>query len=415
MRVVRGAAAASGKAAVARATRVAPVRRGAATPRRGSAFRPLGALSDQAPKSFDAASATENFEKPTVLVAEKLGEAGIELLQKFSNVELAYGMDEHELLSKISLCDALIVRSGTQVTKEVFAASKGRLRVVGRAGVGIDNVDVHAATENGCVVVNAPTANTVAAAEHGIALLCSFARNVAQADASMREGQWNRSKLVGVSLVDKTLAIMGFGKVGSEVARRAQGLGMKVIAYDPYAPEDKARALGVDLVDFDEAVARGDFFSLHMPLTPKTDKMFNAEVFRAMKETAVIVNVARGGVIDDHDLARALDDNEIAGAALDVFTVEPPPAEGADANPLLNRPNVILTPHLGASTVEAQEGVAVEVAEAVVTALRGELASSAINAPMVSSELIKVSFSLPPVGFPARVFLRDKLRLERSH
>merc|ERR1712057_116073 len=189
---------------------------------------------------------------------------------------------------------------------------------------------------------------TVAAAEHGIALLCSFARNVAQADASMRSGKWERSKLVGVSLVDKTLAVMGFGKVGSEVARRAQGLGMKVIAYDPYAPVDKAKALGVELVDFDEAVARGE-------------------------------------VIDDQALADALDNEEIAGAALDVFTVEPPPADHC----LVGRPNVVLTPHLGASTVEAQEGVAVEVAEAVLTALRGEPASSAINAPMVPSELMK--------------------------
>ena len=294
-------------------------------------------------------------------------------------------MSEAELLVKVAESDAIIVRSGTQVTKEVFAASKGRLRVVGRAGVGIDNVDLHAATQNGCVVVNAPTANTVAAAEHGIALLCSFARNVAQADASMRQGKWERSALVGVSLVDKTIAIMGFGKVGSEVARRAQGLGMKVIAHDPYASADKAKALGVELVDFDEAVARGDFFSLHMPLTPTTDKMFNAEVFRAMKPNAVVINVARGGVINDNDLAAALDAGEIAGAALDVYTVEPPPAD----NPLVGRPNVILTPHLGASTVEAQEGVAVEVAEAVVTALRGEPAPSAINAPMVSSELMK--------------------------
>ena len=333
----------------------------------------------------DLGSAGEANEKPTVLVAEKLGAAGIELLEKFANVECCYDMDVNELHQKISLCDALIVRSGTQVTKEVFAASKGRLRVVGRAGVGIDNVDIHAATQNGCVVVNAPTANTVAAAEHGIALLCSFARNVPQANASMLSGKWERSKMVGVSLVDKTLAIMGFGKVGSEVARRAQGLGMKVIAYDPYAPVEKAKALGVELVDLDEAVARGDFFSLHMPLTPNTDKMFNAEVFKNMKNSAVIINVARGGVIDDQALADALDNNEIAGAALDVFTVEPPPAD----NPLVGRENVILTPHLGASTKEAQEGVAVEVAEAVLTALRGEPATSAINAPMVSSELMR--------------------------
>jgi len=326
------------------------------------------------------------LEVPTVLVAEKLGEAGIELLKQHANVECCYDMSEADLLEKIAESDAIIVRSGTQVTKEVFTASKGRLRVVGRAGVGIDNVDVHAATETGCVVVNAPTANTVAAAEHGIAMLCAFSRNVPQADASMRAGKWERSKYVGVSLVDKTIAVMGFGKVGSEVARRAQGLGMKVIASDPYAPQDKAKAMGVELVSFDEAVARADFFSLHMPLTPTTDKMFNADVFKRMKKNAVIINVARGGVIDDQALADALDNEEIAGAALDVFTKEPPTKE---ENPLIGRPNVVLTPHLGASTVEAQEGVAVEVAEAVLTALRGDPAPSAINAPMVTPELMK--------------------------
>jgi len=349
---------------------------------RSSACKPLNAIQDMS--SADVGS-SKKATKPTVLVAEKLGAAGIELLEKYANVECCYDMDSAQLLQKISLCDALIVRSGTQVTKEVFAASKGRLRVVGRAGVGIDNVDIPAATQNGCVVVNAPTANTVAAAEHGIALLCSFARNVPQANASMRSGKWERSKLVGVSLVDKTLAVMGFGKVGSEVARRAQGLGMKVIAHDPYAPAEKAKALGVELVDFDEAVVRGDFFSLHMPLTPSTDKMFNSDVFSKMKNNAVIINVARGGVIDDEALGEALDKGEVAGAALDVFAVEPPPAE----HPLLGRQNVILTPHLGASTVEAQEGVAVEVAEAVITALKGEPATSAINAPMVSSEVMK--------------------------
>ncbi|KAL3638540.1 D-3-phosphoglycerate dehydrogenase 3, chloroplastic [Castilleja foliolosa] len=193
--------------------------------------------------------------KPTILVAEKLGEAGVKLLKEFTNVDCSYNLSPEELCTKISLCDALIVRSGTKVSREVFESSAGRLKVVGRAGVGIDNVDLAAATEHGCLVVNAPTANTVAAAEHGIALLIAMSRNIAQADASVKAGKWLRSKYVGVSLVGKTLAVMGFGKVGSEVARRAKGLGMHVIAHDPYAPADRARAIGVELVSFDEALA----------------------------------------------------------------------------------------------------------------------------------------------------------------
>ncbi|KAK1293183.1 hypothetical protein QJS10_CPB17g00092 [Acorus calamus] len=322
--------------------------------------------------------------KPTVLVAEKLGEAGLELLREFSNVDCSYNLSAEELCAKISLCDALIVRSGTKVTREVFEAAKGRLRVVGRAGVGIDNVDLQAATEHGCLVVNAPTANTVAAAEHAIALLAAMARNVAQADASMKAGKWQRNKYVGVSLVGKTIAVLGFGKVGSEVARRAKGLGMHVIAHDPYAPVDRARAIGVELVSFDEAISTADFLSLHMPLTPSTSKIFNDESFAKMKKGVRIINVARGGVIDEDALVRALDNGTVAQAALDVFTVEPPPKDSK----LVLHENVTVTPHLGASTIEAQEGVAIEIAEAVVGALKGELAATAVNAPMVPAEVL---------------------------
>ncbi|KAF8400379.1 hypothetical protein HHK36_013677 [Tetracentron sinense] len=322
--------------------------------------------------------------KPTVLVSEKLGEAGLEVLRSFANVDSSYNLSPEELCSKISLCDALIVRSGTKVTREVFEAAKGRLKVVGRAGVGIDNVDLQAATEFGCLVVNAPTANTVAAAEHGIALLAAMARNVSQADASMKAGKWQRNKYIGVSLVGKTLAVMGFGKVGSEVARRAKGLGMHVIAHDPYAPADRARAIGVDLVSFDEAISTADFISLHMPLTPTTSKVFNDETFAKTKKGVRIVNVARGGVIDEDALVRALDSGVVAQAALDVFTEEPPPKDSK----LVQHENVTVTPHLGASTKEAQEGVAIEIAEAVVGALRGELAATAVNAPMVPAEVL---------------------------
>ncbi|EOA16269.1 hypothetical protein CARUB_v10004414mg [Capsella rubella] len=322
--------------------------------------------------------------KPTILVAEKLGEAGVKLLEDFANVDCSYNMTPEELNTKISLCDALIVRSGTKVGREVFESSRGRLKVVGRAGVGIDNVDLSAATEFGCLVVNAPTANTIAAAEHGIALMAAMARNVAQSDASVKAGEWKRSKYVGVSLVGKTLAVLGFGKVGTEVARRAKGLGMRVIAHDPYAPADRAHAIGVDLVSFDEALATADFISLHMPLTPTTSKILNDETFAKMKKGVRIVNVARGGVIDEDALVRALDSGIVAQAALDVFTKEPPSKDSK----LVQHERVTVTPHLGASTMEAQEGVAIEIAEAVVGALNGELAATAVNAPMVSAEVL---------------------------
>ncbi|PSC74816.1 D-3-phosphoglycerate dehydrogenase family [Micractinium conductrix] len=337
------------------------------------------------PASMSVVAVASEAAKPTILVAEKLGAGGVDMLKEVGTVDCSYDLSKEDLLAKISLVDAIVIRSATKVTREVFEASKGRLKVVGRAGVGIDNVDLAAASEVGCLVVNAPTANTVAAAEHGIALLCALARNVAQADSAMKAGRWERSKWVGVSMVGKTLAIMGFGKVGSEVARRARGLGMTVVAYDPYASAEKAAALGVTIVSFDEALSRGDFFSLHMPLTPNTKGMFNDEAFGKMKKGARIVNVARGGVIDDDSLVRALDSGVVAGAALDVFEIEPPAAD----NPLVGRPDVICTPHLGASTKEAQEEVAYEIAEAVISALNGELTPSCVNAPMMAPEVLK--------------------------
>jgi len=324
--------------------------------------------------------------KPTVLVSEKLGQAGIDLLSQYATVDTSYNLTPDQLAAKISLCDALIVRSATKVTRQVFEAAKGRLKVVGRAGVGIDNVDLAAATEYGCLVVNAPTANTVAAAEHGIALLCAMARNVSQADASIKSGKWDRNTYVGTSLVGKTLAVVGFGKVGSEVARRGKGLGMNVVAYDPYASAEKAAALGVQLVSFEDALKQGDFFSLHMPLTPSTKNLFNDATFAKTKKGCRIINVARGGVIDEDALLRALKSGQVAQAALDVFAEEPPKFEG---NELIKHPNVICTPHLGASTTEAQEGVAIEVVEAVVDALMGKLSPNAVNAPMVPAEILK--------------------------
>ncbi|KDD75393.1 D-isomer specific 2-hydroxyacid dehydrogenase, partial [Helicosporidium sp. ATCC 50920] len=240
--------------------------------------------------------------QPTILVAEKLGAGGVSMLEEGSKVEIALGMTPAELLERVSQVDALIIRSGTQVTREVFEAAKGRLKVVGRAGVGIDNVDLAAASEHGCLVVNAPTANTVAAAEHAISLITSLARHVAAADASMKAGRWERNKLVGVSVAGKTLSVFGFGKVGAEVAKRARGLGMTVLTHDPYVTEERARAQGAKLVTFDEALAAGDFLSLHMPLLPSTRHVFNDAAFAKCKKGARLVNVARGAVVDDEAL-----------------------------------------------------------------------------------------------------------------
>nr|BAD37553.1 putative D-3 [Oryza sativa Japonica Group]BAD37570.1 putative D-3 [Oryza sativa Japonica Group] len=373
---------------------LAPHRRASPLRRRGRLF--LACRVPAAAPSARGVAAEAAAGRPTVLVTEKLGDAGLELLRRFANVDCAYELTAEELRAKVSLVDALVVRSATRVTREVFEAARGRLRVVGRAGVGIDNVDLQAATEAGCLVVNAPTANTVAAAEHAIALLAAMARNVAQADASLKaescfslvlctySGKWQRNKYVGVSLVGKTLAIMGFGKVGSEVARRAKGLGMDIISHDPYAPVDRARAIGVDLVSFDEAISTADFISLHMPLTPSTAKLFDDETFANMKKGVRIINVARGGVVDEDALLRALDNGTVSQAALDVFTEEPPPKDSK----LVHHEHVTVTPHLGASTSEAQEGVALEIAEAVLGALKGELAATAVNAPMVPAEVL---------------------------
>ncbi|RVW14578.1 D-3-phosphoglycerate dehydrogenase 2, chloroplastic [Vitis vinifera] len=345
--------------------------------------------SPAAPPTLDP---VRQVQKPTILVSEKLGEAGLEVLREFGEVECSYDLSQEDLCKKISLCDALIVRSGTKVTRAVFEAAKGRLKVVGRAGVGIDNVDLQAATEFGCLVVNAPTANTIAAAEHGIALLAAMARNVAQADASMKAGEQKPWTPPLKSLTHEQMHFwMAYQHMpmwavvhGSEVARRAKGLGMHVIAHDPYAPADRARAAGVDLVSFDQAISTADFISLHMPLTPTTKKIFNDETFAKVKKGVRIINVARGGVIDEDALVRALDSGAVAQAALDVFTEEPPPKDSK----LVQHENVTVTPHLGASTKEAQEGVAIEIAEAVVGALRGELSATAVNAPMVPPEVI---------------------------
>lgn len=318
-----------------------------------------------------------------ILVTDPLAEPGVDLLREHAEVTLAYSLTPEALRTTIPPYDALIVRSGTNVTRDVIEAGEA-LRVIGRAGTGVDNIDLAAATERGILVVNAPTANCIAAAEHTIALLLALARNIPQADAAMRRGEWDRHRFVGTAVLDKTLGVVGFGRVGSEVGRRGKGLGMNVIAYDPYLPEERAHSMGVELLDFDSVLHQADFLSLHVPLTEKTRHMINAETLALVSEESYLINTARGGLVDEEALYRALIEGRLAGAALDVFAEEPP-----QDRRLSTLPNVITTPHLGASTVEAQVGVAVEVAEAVLTALRGELAPTTVNAAMVSPEAFR--------------------------
>ncbi len=307
------------------------------------------------------------------------------MLRAVGDVDVRTGMKADELIAVIGEYDALVVRSETKVTRPVIEAAS-RLLVVGRAGVGVDNIDLEAATERGVIVVNAPQGNTVAAAEHTIALLLALARHVAQADASMREGKWDRKTFVGTEVRGKSLGIVGLGKIGSEVARRAVAMEMRVLAYDPFVPEERLRGLGVESVEFEMLVRQSDFITVHPPLTASTKDMINREEIAMMKDGVRLINVARGGIVNEAALADAVKAGKVAGAAVDVFTTEPP----ASDNPLLGDPRIIVTPHLGASTAEAQERVALDVAEQIVEILEGKPARYAVNAPMLGAETLRV-------------------------
>jgi D-3-phosphoglycerate dehydrogenase len=320
-----------------------------------------------------------------VLVTEPIAEDGLEVLRREADVDVRHGLSHEQLLSIIGDYDALIVRSETQVTADILAAAKS-LQVVGRAGSGVDNIDMQAATRRGVVVVNAPEGNTIAAAEHTIGLMLALARHIPAAEASLRSGLWQRSKFIGVELRGKTLGVIGLGRVGSEVARRARGLEMRVIAFEPFQTPERAQSLGVSLVTKESLLKEADFITLHAPLTPGSKSIIGEAEFGQVKPDARIINVARGGLVDEAALLRALDSGRIAGAAIDVFEVEPPPAD----SPLLSHEKVIVTPHLGASTAEAQERVAVDVATQVLAVLRGEPALYAVNAPFIPGETFKV-------------------------
>lgn len=316
-----------------------------------------------------------------ILVAESLAEEGLALLRPTHDVDVRTGLSRADLLAALPDYDALLVRSQVQVDAEAIAAGR-RLQVIGRAGVGVDNIDLVAATHAGIVVVNAPTGNTIAAAEHTLALLFALARHVAAADASIRRGEWKRAKFTGRELRGKTLGIIGLGKIGMAVAVRARGMEMDVIGFDPIVTDEAAALHGVRLASVAEVLARADAVTVHVPLTKTTKGMIGAAELATMKPDALLINVARGGVIDEADLAAALAAGTIGGAAVDVYSQEPI----APDSPLLGAPHTILTPHLGASTEEAQTRVAVEAAEQVAEVLAGHSARYAVNAPLVTPE-----------------------------
>ncbi|MBM3946024.1 MAG: phosphoglycerate dehydrogenase [SAR202 cluster bacterium] len=317
-----------------------------------------------------------------VLVSDPLHEAGAALLKQNADVSVdtKLRLPQPDLVRAIREYDALIVRSETQVTAEVLEAGQ-RLRVVGRAGVGVDNIDLDAATRRGIAVVNAPTGNTVAAAEHTVALLLAMARNIPQSDASLKKGEWRRSQFMGVEVRNKVLGVIGLGRVGSEVARRAIGLQMRVLAFDPFITAEVASRLGVELAPMERVVAESDFLTLHTPLTAGTKGILGAAELSTMKKGSRILNVARGGLVDEDALLNAVESGHLAGAALDVYTEEPP-----KPGPLFQNPKIITVPHLGASTVEAQASVAEEVVQQVMAVLRGQPARFTVNAPFVPTE-----------------------------
>ncbi len=316
-----------------------------------------------------------------VLITEKLAEPAVELLREEFEVDVLLGLGHQELLERIGEYDGLVVRSATRVTAEVIERAEN-LKAVGRAGIGVDNIDIEAATKQGILVANAPESNTVAAAEHTLALMLAAARRIPAADSSLRGGEWNRSAFKGVEVSEKTLGLVGLGHVGTIVARGAVGMGMRVLAYDPYVSEDRMRSMNVERAgSLDEIFEASDFVSLHVPRTPQTAGMVNAGALEKMKPSAYLINVARGGIVDETALFNALKEGAIAGAALDVFEEEP-----TTRSPIFSLPNVVVTPHLGASTAEAQDRAGITAAEQVATALRGAVPMHAINAPVPMGE-----------------------------
>jgi D-3-phosphoglycerate dehydrogenase / 2-oxoglutarate reductase len=318
-----------------------------------------------------------------ILVSDPISEQGLAALSAAENmqIDIKTGLKEEELCAVIGEYDALLVRSQTKVTAKVLQHAK-KLRVIGRAGVGVDNIDVETATRHGVVVINAPDGNTISTAEHTFAMMMAMARNIPQADASLRRGEWDRKSFVGVELNQKVLGILGLGRIGTEVAKRAIAFGMRVLAYDPFLTQSRAESLGVRKATVDEIVTEADFITVHTPLTKETKYLLSEREFAMMKQGVRILNCARGGIIKESALIEALKSGKVAGAALDVFEEEPLVAE----HPLRDFPQVVLTPHLGASTHEAQINVAIDVADEVAKFLRNEPFKNAVNLPSLPAE-----------------------------
>jgi D-3-phosphoglycerate dehydrogenase / 2-oxoglutarate reductase len=323
-----------------------------------------------------------------VLIRESIAEAGVELLRAKFDVDVD---TESRLEEVIGGYEGIVIRSATKLTADLIDRGQ-RLRVIGRAGVGVDNVDVDAATRRGIVVANAPESNVISAAEHTVGLLLALARNIPQAHAALTDGRWERSKWGGVEVADKVLGILGFGRIGRQVARRALALQMKVVAYDPFVAAERFRDLGIESGTFDEVIARADFLTLHLPLTDETRGAIGAAAISGMKDGVRIVNAARGELLDVDALIAALESGKVAGAAVDVFPQEP--YEG----PLLGAPNVVVTPHLAASTEEAQDRAGVIVAEQVAAALEGGVVTNAVNIPTVGAEDLEVLSPYVPLA-----------------
>ena len=333
------------------------------------------------------ASVTEQRSVATdrrVLVTDPIAQDGIDALARCAAVDVKLRIPPDELLAIIGEYDALVVRSETKVTAPVIEAGK-KLVVIGRAGVGVDNIDLEAATERGVIVVNAPLGNTMSAAEHTIALMLSLSRYIPQANATLKSGKWERQRFMGVEVRGKTLGIIGLGQIGSEVARRARGLDMHVIACDPFVSEERAQSLIVEMVSLEDLLRRSDYIAIHTALTPQTRGLIGEKELRLVKPCARIINVARGGIVDEEALYRAVEEGRVAGAAVDVFSKEP-----AEDSILFKSDRIIVTPHLGASTAEAQERVALDVAEQIAAIFRGEPPAYSVNAPLVPPETMAI-------------------------
>jgi D-3-phosphoglycerate dehydrogenase len=337
------------------------------------------------PAESTPAGAAAGGERLKVLVKEKIGDSGVELLREHFDVDLGFDWSDEQLAERIGEYHGILIRSATKLTAELIDRATN-MRAIGRAGVGVDNVDVDAATKRGIVVANAPQSNVVTAAEHTLALLLALARNIPQAYISLTAGKWERSKFSGVELYEKTLGIIGFGRIGQLVASRARGFQMRVVAFDPFVSAERYRELGVEKAENSEEIyAQADFISIHLPKTDETKNWLNAEAFAQMRDGVRILNVARGGLIDEAALQAALDSGKVGGAALDVFPTEP-----MTESPLFGYANVIVTPHLGASTAEATDRAGYQSAEQVVAALDGGVVSTAVNIPAIGAEDMQV-------------------------